>query len=128
MSSQLQVKYNENLTDILQSRVLENLQKFDKGNNAAGTRARVASQDLIKMLKSLRVDVLTVQKDKKALKAEGKTTPKDNSPVSEVVEKTDVVAVQEDVEVVQEDVKVVQKDVSKSTTTKKKKGTKKKSS
>ena len=68
MSSQLQVKYNENLTDILQSRVLENLQKFDKGNNAAGTRARVASQDLIKMLKSLRVDVLTVQKDKKASK------------------------------------------------------------
>ena len=39
---------------------------------------------LIKMLKSLRVDVLTVQKDKKASKAEGKTTPKDNSPVSEV--------------------------------------------
>lgn len=86
-SSQLQVKYNEQLTQLLESRVLENLQKFDKGNNSAGTRARVASQELIKLLKTLRGDVLTVQKDKKALKVGGKsTTPKVEETVEPNVE------------------------------------------
>lgn len=86
-SSQLQVKYSENITELLQTRILNNLEKFDKGNNAAGTRARVASQDLIKLLKSLRVDVLTTQKENKATKAGGKT-PKEvvNTPNTEVVE------------------------------------------
>lgn len=84
MSSQLQVKYTDNITELLQTRILNNLEKFDNGNNAAGTRVRVASQDLIKLLKSLRVDVLTTQKDKKAAKAGGKT-PKEEK----VVENTD---------------------------------------
>ena len=72
-SSQLQIKYTENITELLQTRILNNLEKFDKGNNAAGTRVRVASQDLIKLLKSLRIDVLTTQKDKKAAKTGSKT-------------------------------------------------------
>ena len=87
---QLQTKYNNELTQLLQSRILENLDKFDNGNNAAGTRARVASQELIKLLKSLRVDILTAQKDKKAERKSPKSENPEDEKKEEVSETSQV--------------------------------------
>ena len=50
--------------------LIQNLTKFTENtNNAAGTRARKNSMELIKMLKELRVEILTTQKERKTEKA-----------------------------------------------------------
>lgn len=114
---QLQTKYNDELTQLLQSRILENLDKFDNGNNAAGTRARVASQELIKLLKSLRVDVLTTQKDKKA---ERKSPKSDNTEDDKKAERKSDNTEDEKKEEVSETSQVQEKEPKKKRASKKK--------